>query len=62
MTGRSKLDPKSVRQDVAPRVISSVGTYAINIAWNDGHSTGFYTFEHLRTLGDRTATQATHDV
>ncbi len=61
-TGRTKLDLKSVRQDVAPRVISSVGTYAINIAWNDGHSTGFYTFEHLRTLGDRTATQATHDV
>ncbi len=61
-TGQIKLDLKSVRQDVAPRVISSVGTYAINIVWNDGHSTGFYTFEHLRTLGDRTATQATHDV
>ena len=61
-TGRIRLDLKSVRQDVAPRVISSVGTYAISIAWNDGHSTGIYTFESLRTLGDSTPEQATYDV
>lgn len=61
-TGRLRLDPKTVRQGVAPRVISSVGSYAINIAWDDGHSTGFYSFEFLRSLADRTANQATYDV
>ena len=26
------------------------GNYAYNIAFSDGHSTGVYTFEHLRSL------------
>ena len=61
-TGQRKLDPKTVRQDVAPRIISSIGSYAINVAWNDGHSAGLYSFEFLRSLADRATTQATHDV
>ncbi|MFQ5890683.1 MAG: P-loop NTPase [Gemmatimonadota bacterium] len=60
-TGRRRLDPKTVRRDVAPRVISSVGSYAINIAWNDGHRTGFYSFELLRSLAERGSTRATKD-
>ncbi len=62
LTGRSKIDPKSVRQDVAPRVISSVGSYAISIAWNDGHSTGLYSFDFLRSMAERTASQGTYEV
>jgi DUF971 family protein len=27
-----------------------VGTYAIRINWNDGHSSGIYSFEYLRSL------------
>jgi DUF971 family protein len=27
-----------------------VGRYAIRFHWSDGHSTGIYTFEHLREL------------
>jgi ATP-binding protein involved in chromosome partitioning len=61
-TGRVTIDPKSVRQDVAPRVISSVGSYAISIAWNDGHSTGLYSFDFLRSMADRTASQGTYEV
>jgi ATP-binding protein involved in chromosome partitioning len=53
MTGRKVLDPKTVRADVAPRVISTVGNYAITVAWTDGHSSGIYPYEVLRTLGDR---------
>ena len=30
--------------------ISSVGNYAVQFAWEDGHSTGIYTFEYLRSL------------
>ena len=61
-TGQRKLDPNTVRQDVAPRIISSIGSYAINVAWNDGHSSGLYSFELLRSQADRAANQATHDV
>lgn len=61
-TGQRRLDPETVRQDVAPRVISSVGSYAISIAWNDGHSTGIYSFRFLRSLADRTANQGTYEV
>lgn len=49
MSGRPLLDPASIAIDVAPRTITSVGNYAINIAWSDGHDTGIYSFEYLRS-------------
>ena len=30
--------------------ISAVGNYAIQFTWDDGHSTGIYTFDYLRSL------------
>lgn len=30
--------------------IRGVGNYAIELFWQDGHSTGIYTFDYLRTL------------
>jgi len=32
--------------------ISQVGNYAICIAWEDGHNTGVYSFEMLRTIAE----------
>jgi DUF971 family protein len=32
--------------------ISMVGNYALNPTWDDGHETGIYTFEYLRSLGE----------
>jgi DUF971 family protein len=32
--------------------ITSVGSYAVQPLWADGHSTGLYTFEHLRRIAD----------
>ena len=61
-TGRAVLDPKSVPPDIAPRVISSVGNYAITISWSDGHSTGIYSFGHLRAMGERDAGKDVEDV
>jgi DUF971 family protein len=29
-----------------------VGGYAIQVKWKDGHSTGIYTFEYLKILGN----------
>jgi DUF971 family protein len=36
----------------APRPVRAerVGRYAVQIYWNDGHSTGIYTFQYLRDL------------
>ncbi|HUJ20646.1 MAG TPA: DUF971 domain-containing protein [Bryobacteraceae bacterium] len=30
--------------------VEPVGHYAIRIVWNDGHSTGIYSFEHFRRI------------
>jgi ATP-binding protein involved in chromosome partitioning len=62
MSGQPLLDPKSVRPDVIPRTIASVGNYAITINWNDGHSTGIYSFDYLRALGEFNAAGIVEDV
>jgi DUF971 family protein len=33
--------------------ITPVGSYAVQIAWGDGHATGLYSWEYLRTLHAR---------
>ncbi len=38
----------------APVAMKSVGLYAYQITWNDGHSTGIYTISALRTLSSTT--------
>jgi DUF971 family protein len=35
---------------LAPVSMPPVGRYAYKIVWSDGHDTGIYTLEHLRTL------------
>lgn len=62
MSGRPLLDPTSVRSDVAPRAITGVGNYAITVNWSDGHSTGIYSFEYLRALGERDTAKVVEDV
>lgn len=37
----------------AIRAMSQVGNYAVQVAWSDGHNTGIYTWEYLRTLATR---------
>ncbi len=32
--------------------IEEVGNYAVRLVFADGHSTGIYSFTHLRTLGE----------
>jgi prepilin-type processing-associated H-X9-DG protein len=38
--------------DLELRDLSQVGNYALGLTWGDGHSSGIYTFVHLRKLGD----------
>ncbi len=49
-TGESRLDASAVPEDVQPLKIESVGRYAIQIEWSDGHSSGIYPFRRLRAL------------
>ena len=53
-TGEGTLDPGSVPEDVHPLSIQSVGRYAIQITWSDGHDTGIYPFDRLRRLASGT--------
>jgi DUF971 family protein len=39
------------------RTIERVGNYALSLGWGDGHDSGIYSFEYLRHLGDRVATE-----
>jgi len=49
MSGRPLLDPVRVPLDVKPLRIALVGAYGIRLEWSDGHDTGIYTFERLRS-------------
>ena len=54
-SGEGRLDPAAVPADVHPLRIESVGRYAIQIAWSDGHSSGIYPFRRLRELAEGAA-------
>jgi len=51
ITGRAILRREAVPADVAPRELHLVGNYALGIHWSDGHTTGIYTWDRLRSLG-----------
>jgi DUF971 family protein len=52
-TGERVLDARSIRPDLKLEGMENIGTYAIQLAWNDGHSSGLFVWESLRELGDR---------
>ena len=49
-TGQRILDPDSIPADISIEEMQLVGNYAVRIRWSDGHSTGLYTWEKLRSL------------
>lgn len=49
-TGEQILRPDQVAVDVKPVRIEPVGRYALHFAWSDGHTSGIYSFDHLRGL------------
>lgn len=50
-SGKKRVDPSSIPDSVRPVAVRSVGLYALSIEFSDGHSTGIYPFELLRSLG-----------
>ncbi len=49
-TGEKKILPGTIPDSIKPLKLKAVGLYAIQIDWNDGHSTGLYPHELLRSL------------
>ena len=49
-THEPKLKAEDVKETTRPIMVQSIGRYAMNIQFNDGHSTGIYTFTYLRDL------------
>lgn len=43
------LKDETVPQDIRPKKMETVGRYALQIDWSDGHSAGIFTFEQLRS-------------
>jgi DUF971 family protein len=49
-TGQRILDPASIRDDLRLEGMETIGNYAVRLAWNDGHSSGLYTWDTLERL------------
>ena len=49
-TNRRLLDPASVPANLRAEDYLPVGRYAVQFLWSDGHYTGIYPFDALRTL------------
>lgn len=49
-TGERILDPATIRPDLKLEGMETVGNYAVRFGWNDGHSSGLYTWEALQGL------------
>src|SRR4051794_27058653 len=50
-TGERLINPADIREDIRLEGMSPVGTYAVQLSWNDGHSSGLYTWDSLDRLG-----------
>ena len=50
ITGNRKIGPLQIVPDVSLVRIVPVGNYAVQLEWSDGHRTGLYSFEYLRSL------------
>ena len=57
-TGEQLLDPESIPEDIKCNDITVLGNYAVSIAWGDGHSSGIFTWDHLRQLAGGTPAAA----
>jgi DUF971 family protein len=55
LTGIRILDVEAIPADIAPTQIELCGNYALRVDWNDGHSTGLYTWQRLAEIGESTA-------
>ncbi len=53
VTGVRRVPQEWIKKDVYALSMEPVGRYGVRFQWSDGHSTGIYTFERLRTISQR---------
>lgn len=51
-TGERILDPATIRPDLRIESMEPIGSYAVRFGWNDGHSSGLFSWDVLRRLAD----------
>jgi DUF971 family protein len=49
-TGERIIREESIQPGLKLAGMEPVGTYAVQLVWNDGHSSGLFTWEALREL------------
>lgn len=49
-TGKRIIQRGQISKGVNSREILPVGNYALRIQWSDGHHTGIYSFDYLRSI------------
>ena len=54
--GKGQETLQAGKKHVAILEVSPVGTYAMNIVFDDGHDSGLYTWEYLYNMGKHQAT------
>lgn len=50
LSGKPLLDASRIPEDIAALELQPLGNYAVAITWSDGHSTGIFSWECLRSL------------
>jgi DUF971 family protein len=46
--------PLFAENQITVKSIDQVGNYAVQITWNDGHSTGIYEYHFLKKFSEKT--------
>lgn len=49
-SGEALLDPQSIPDDIEVKGIQPLGNYAVGINWSDGHTSGIFSWDHLREV------------
>lgn len=52
-TGEQILDPESISPNIQATSVDVLGNYAASIAWDDGHSSGIFTWDRLKEIAAR---------
>lgn len=49
-TGQPILDANTVPNDIRVEGITPLGNYAVSITWSDGHSSGIFSWDHMKKV------------
>ncbi len=56
LTGEKIFSEKNLLPNIAAKQIAPLGNYALSIAWNDGHASGIYPYETIKSLTQNSPT------